>query len=192
MLSEIHFLLTYACNLECDHCFVYSGPNAKGTFTINQIRKSLKEAVKIGTIKWIYFEGGEAFLFYPLMLEGIKLAHDIGFKTGIVTNAYWAISEDDAKLWLRPFSKLKVSDISISNDSFHMEDEKTNPAKLAIATAKRLGLPVDSICIEKPIVKTRRTQDKGAPIMGGSTMFRGRAVCRKNHGINLMNVPMKI
>ncbi|MBA7600088.1 hypothetical protein ES703_07135 [subsurface metagenome] len=61
MLTGIHFLLTYMCNLECDHCFVYSGPDAKGTLTLDQIRKVLNEATKIGTINWIYFEGGAMF-----------------------------------------------------------------------------------------------------------------------------------
>lgn len=81
MLTGIHFLLTYMCNLECDHCFVYSGPDAKGTFTLDQIRKVLNEATKIGTIKWIYFEGGEPFLFYPIMIEGIKIAPRYGVQS---------------------------------------------------------------------------------------------------------------
>ena len=51
MLKGIHFLLTYTCNMECEHCFVYSSPNAKGTFTLDQIRKVLNEAAKIGTIE---------------------------------------------------------------------------------------------------------------------------------------------
>ena len=59
MLSQIHFLLTYSCNFECDHCFLYCSPKSEGTFTINQIKSVLDEALKIETIDWIYFEGGE-------------------------------------------------------------------------------------------------------------------------------------
>ncbi|MCD6599652.1 MAG: hypothetical protein J7L19_03675 [Dehalococcoidia bacterium] len=83
MITGIHFLLTYTCNLECDHCFVYGGPKAYGTFTINKLRKTFDEIAKIVTVEWIYFEGSEPFLFYPVMLEGIKIAHAIGFKIGI-------------------------------------------------------------------------------------------------------------
>ncbi len=178
MLTGIHFLLTYMCNLECDHCFIYSGPSAKGTFTLSQIRKVLNEATKIGTIKWIYFEGGEPFLFYPLMLEGIKIARSMGFKVGVVTNAYFATSEEDAELWLKPLRRLGISDLSISNDSFHYEEEKDNPAKRALAAAKRLNMPVDSICIKKPAVEMSidKEQKKGVPVIGGGAMFRGRAV----------------
>ena len=125
------------CNLKCDHCFVYSSPDARGTFTLKQIRTVLDEATKIGTIKWIYFEGGEPFLFYPLMLEGIKIARRMGFKVGVVTNAYYATSEEDAELWLTPLCESGISDLSISDDSFHYEEEKDNLPKRALAAAKR-------------------------------------------------------
>jgi len=159
-LTGIHFLLTYTCNSECDHCFVYSSPKAKGTFTLSQIKQALHESIKIGTIEWIYFEGGESFLFYPLMLEGIKIARHLGFKTGIVTNAYWATSEEDAELWLKPLGELEVSDLSISDDSFHYEDENNSPAKRVLSAAKRLGMPVSLICIEKPKIEIGTDKEK--------------------------------
>ena len=178
MLSGIHFLLTYSCNFECDHCFLYCGPDAKGTFTLKEIRKILEDAKALGTVEWIYFEGGEPLLFYPLMLEGIKVAGEMGFKTGVVTNAYMATSIEDAELWLEPLSKLGVSDVSISDDSFHHGDDEEGPAKRALAAAKNLGLPVSSICIEKPVVEpaVHNDREKGAPVIGGGAMFKGRAV----------------
>ena len=183
MLKGIHFLLTYMCNLKCDHCFVYSSPDAKGTFTLSQIKKVLDEATKIGTIEWIYFEGGEPFLFYPLMLEGIKIAHSIGFKVGIVTNGYYGISEQDADLWLNPLCKLKISDLSISDDPYHYEEEKDNPAKRVLAAAKRLGMPVHSIRIEKPIVRINNTKPKGEPVVKGGALLKGRAVEKLLEGL---------
>jgi len=178
MLTGIHFLLTYACNFECDHCFLYCGPNAEGTFTLRQVREVLDEAVKTGTIEWAYFEGGEPFLFYPLMVESIKTARDRGFATGIVTNGYWATSEEDAKLWLSPLVELELADLSVSDDALHHGEKEDSPAKRALAAAKRLGLPADSICIEEPTVELGidKEQDKGAPVIGGGAMFRGRAV----------------
>jgi organic radical activating enzyme len=185
VLTGIHFLLTYTCNLECDHCFVYSGPNAKGTFTSSQIKKVLDDLTKIGTIEWVYFEGGEPFLFYPLMLQGIKLARDSGFKTGVVTNGYWATSAEDSELWLEPLRELKVSDVTVSDDLFHHEDEKDSPAKTALTAARTLRLPTGSICIEKPTAKTGidKDQDKGAPVIGGGAMFRGRAAEKLVEGL---------
>ncbi|MFZ0452531.1 MAG: radical SAM protein [Ignavibacteriaceae bacterium] len=175
MLTGIHFILSYKCTLECDHCFIYSGPNAKATFTLKDIKKVLTEAIKIKTVEWIYFEGGEPFLFYPLMLEGIGIASELGFNVGVVTNGYFATSEEDAVLWLKPLYNLGVSDLSISDDLYHNERTKDSPAKRAYSAAKKLGLPVSSICIEKPAVKKRKGRTKGSPVIGGGVMFRGRA-----------------
>ncbi len=178
MLMGLHFLLTYMCNAECDHCFLYSSPRVQGTFTSSQIRKLLDEATKIGTIEWIYFEGGEPFLFYPVMLEGIKIARNLGFRVGIVTNAYFATSVDDIKLWLKPLYELGIADFRISNDPYHYENEKDNPAIRAQKAALELNLPAAEIHIEKPSVTidTGEEQHKGEPVIGGGTMFRGRAV----------------
>jgi glycine hydroxymethyltransferase len=37
----------------------------------------------------------------------------------MVTNAYWATSDEDAALWLRPLRELGVQSITISDDSLH-------------------------------------------------------------------------
>ena len=182
MLTGIHFLLTYKCAFECDHCFVFGSPFAEGTFTLNRVRNVLDEARKLGTIKTIYFEGGEAFLFYPLLLESVRLARDAGFSVGIVTNAYFATTEDDAALWLKPLAELGIADLSISDDAFHFDDED-NSAKRALRAARKLGLPVDSICIDKPTVTTDAPRGKGEPIVGGGVRFRGRAVEKLTEGL---------
>ncbi len=181
--TGIHFLLTYTCSMECDHCYVYSSPYAKGTFTINKIKETLDELIKIGTIEWVYFEGGEPFLFYPLMLEGIKLAQKMGFKTGIVTNAYWATSEADAEIWLRPLRELGLADLSVSDDALHFGDQKDTPAKIALAAAEKLGIPVGSICIEKPEIDRVKTGPKGEPVLGGGALLKGRAVEKLTEGL---------
>lgn len=178
MLTGIHFLLTYQCTYECNHCFVYCSPEAQGTFTLEKLNRIFKELQNIDSIEMIYFEGGEPFLFYQLMLKGMEIARDMGYKTGIVTNAYWSTSEEDAELWLKPLKELGVSDLSISNDLFHYDDVKSNAAVYAFNSAKKLGIPTDTICIDKPSIEfeTEDTQKKGEPIIGGNTRIRGRAV----------------
>ncbi len=183
MLTGLHFLLTYKCTFECDHCFVFGGPFAEGTFTLGQIQAALDEAARLGTIETIYFEGGEPFLFYPLMLQGIRLARERGFQTGVVTNAYFATSEEDALLWLRPLQELGVADVSISDDLFHAESEQDNPARRALRAAQQLGLPVGTICIEPPRVEQAPGREKGAPVVGGGVMFRGRAAEKLIEGL---------
>lgn len=176
-VEQAHFLLTYACNLECDHCFVYSSPRAEGTFSRGRIRQVLHELSELGTVEWVYFEGGEPFLFYPVMVEAIRLARARGFRAGIVTNGYWATSVEDADLWLHPLAEMGLSDLSVSDDAFHYGDED-NPAKHAVEAARGLGIPVGSIAIEKPGTDEagQGGPGRGEPITGGGVRFRGRAV----------------
>ena len=177
MLSEIHFLLTYRCNFECDHCFLYSSPSTPGTFTIQQVDDVLEQALKIGTIEKVYFEGGEPTQYYPLLLESVRRAHQKGFQVGIVTNAYLALSEEDANLWIQPLAEAGLTELSVSNDSFHYGEDQENPAVIAHAVGLKLNLNAYPICIDPPeILKgTDQEGEKGRSLIGGGAKFRGRA-----------------
>ncbi|MHA1641820.1 MAG: radical SAM protein [Promethearchaeota archaeon] len=178
MLTGIHFLLTYSCNFECDHCFLYCSPRSEGTFTISQIKKVLDEAKRLETVKEIYFEGGEPFLFYPIMIEGIKLACKAGFNVGIVTNSYWATNVQDSIIWLKPLKDLGLFDFSVSNDDFHFDSTEKNNAKIAMEAAKKLRLPIYSICIDQPQIIMNEITDSGDKNFSqeSSLRYRGRAV----------------
>jgi hypothetical protein len=149
------------------------------------VRQVLKEAKKIGTVESIFFEGGEPLLFYPSLLEEIKDARKMGFKVGIVTNAYGAISAEDAELWLRPLARMGLSNLSISDDAFHYEETENSPAKIALRTAQKLRIPCSSICIDKPTVESPSGSgsDKGKPVIGGGALFKGRAVEKLTEGL---------
>jgi hypothetical protein len=147
----------------------------EGTFTIEQVEKAIVQGIEAG-INSIYVEGGEPFLYYPLMLETLRLAKKLNLKTGIVTNCYWANSERDAELWLAPLVEIGIDDLSVSNDEFHSDDPKHSPAHMAFEVAKKLGMPAGSICIEKPVVQIKGKGRKGEPVVGGDVVFKGRAV----------------
>jgi MoaA/NifB/PqqE/SkfB family radical SAM enzyme len=181
MLTGVHFLLTYKCVYECDHCFLYCSPSIEGVFTLAQVKAALSQMKEIKSIDTAYFEGGEPFLYYPLMVESLRLAKDMGFKIGIVSNAYWATSKDDALLWLAPLAKIGISDLSVSRDTFHGEsDEKP---RFAIEAAKELGIPCDSICIEAPKVIHDDKKWQGEPVVGGDVLFKGRAADKLIEGL---------
>ncbi len=183
MLSQLHILLTYTCPFECDHCFVYSSPYAEGTLTVGEIHALLAQAQEVPTIDWIYFEGGESFLFYPLLLEGVRSARERGFEVGIVTSGFFGATDEDAELWLRPLAELGLGDLSVSDDAFHHGEEADNPAKRTMRAAQRLGIPTGAISLEQPTVGITPGQSKGESVASGGVMFRGRAVDRLADGL---------
>ncbi|MEW5701818.1 MAG: hypothetical protein AB1792_06275 [Candidatus Zixiibacteriota bacterium] len=187
MINGVHFLLTYSCTSECDHCFLHCRPDAPGTFTVGRLEEALHQVEKVGTVEWVYFEGGEPFLFYPLMLHGIRRARDLGFRAGVVTNCYWSNSEADARLWLEPLRELDLADLSVSDDDLHHGDEGHDRVRGVVTAANELGIPVSTICIERvrPEQKARHGA-QGAPVTGGSVMYRGRAVEKLTDGLPRM------
>jgi len=181
-LTGVHFLLSYQCTYECDHCFVWSSPRAGGTIRLEMMTEVLDQAVELGTVTDVYFEGGEPFLFYPLMIEGIRMARERGFSTGVVTNCYWATAVPDAELWLRPLRGLEVADLSVSSDTFHAGDDEDPQPGFAVEAARRLGLDEAVITIDPPAV-CATPDEKGLPIVGGSVRFRGRAAVNLTEGL---------
>jgi len=170
VLKGIHFLLTYQCTQECDHCFVWSSPKYLETMTLQQIRGLLQEAKKLKTVEWVWFEGGEPFLYYPVMLKSIKEAKALGFKVGALSNAYWATSQEDALEWLRPLAELGIADIGMSSDPYHGENLEAERVKNGVEAATKLGIHVG-------IMATAQMPQKLTGLPGGVSelMYRGRA-----------------
>jgi MoaA/NifB/PqqE/SkfB family radical SAM enzyme len=172
-LSGLHFLLTYQCTLECDHCFVWGSPWQSGTMTLQDVRHILQQARDLGTIKSIYFEGGEPFLYYGLLLAAVRMAASMGFEVGIVSNSYWATSLEDAVEWLRPLAGL-IDDLSISSDQYHWSEALSRQARNARAAAEQLGIPIGLISIARPEATSAAAIGQLPPGESG-VMFRGRA-----------------
>ncbi len=165
-LSGLHLLLTYRCTSACDHCFVWGSPNAHATMTIGQVRALLEAALRLGTVTDVYFEGGEPFLAYPVMLAGAREAVAHGLRFGVVTNAYWATTDEDAALWLQPLAEAGISDLSLSEDRFHGGPPSAEVAHATVAAAQ-LGLPQGVLRV-----------DLGPDCSAGGVRLRGRAAYR--------------
>ena len=72
-LTGLHLLLTYQCTFECDHCFVWGSPFQTGVMTLKQIGEILHQGEALGSITSIYFEGGEPFLYHPILVKGVEI-----------------------------------------------------------------------------------------------------------------------
>ena len=87
-LIGVHLLLSYRCTNECDHCFLWGSPQARGTMTLEQIREILRQASELDTFDVVYFEGGEfhgeAMLTQDAQ-NGVAAARELGLPEGIIT-----------------------------------------------------------------------------------------------------------
>lgn len=103
------------------------------------------------------------------------MARDKGFTVEVVSNAYWATSEENAALWLEPLKRAGLTRLSLSDDEFHHGQERPSPAKKAEAAAKRLGIKTSLFHLELPSVSG---SGENARLDSGGLYFRGRAVAK--------------
>lgn len=182
-LTGLHLLLTYQCNYECDHCFTWGSPNQIGVMTLAQVRDIYQQARELGTIEQIYLEGGEPFLYYPIMVWAAQEAAGQGFQVGIVTNDYWATTVEDAVEWLKPLAGI-LQDLSISTDMFHYDEVMSAHARNALAAASELSIPTSTLICEVPEgTAGYPAQPPGEPVESGDIMFKGRAAVKLVEGI---------
>jgi len=176
-LTGLHLLLTYQCTFECDHCFVWGSPWQSGVMNLAQLHEVLRQAREVEGLDWIYFEGGEPFLYYPILLRGVQMATAMGFQVGIVSNAYWATTEADALTWLKPFAEL-IEDLTISSDLYHCSETNSELMLNAVAAAAALDIPLKTISVAQP--EATNAAPEVVLIQRGSSavMYRGRAASR--------------
>jgi MoaA/NifB/PqqE/SkfB family radical SAM enzyme len=174
--TGLHILLTYTCNYECDHCFVWGSPWQTGTLTLAQIDDIYRQAKEVGSIEEIYFEGGEAFLYYPVLVEAIARAKQMGFATGVVSNGYWATGREDAWVWLKPLATAGLDRIEVSCDLFHGDEEEVSNAHPASDAARELFIDASTITVDPPTgYRDPAESPPGQTLTGGGVMYRGRA-----------------
>ena len=180
-LSSLHILLTYQCTFECDHCFVWGSPWQTGTLSLDQVENILHQAGQAG-VEWIYYEGGEPFLFYSVLLRAVELAKDMGFHVGVVTNGYWATSVKDALEYLKPLKM--IDDLSVSSDLYHYNEEMSRQAANVVDAAGTLRIPVGTIMVGQPEESSNKSHGQlegGSPV---SVMYRGRAAVKLIHRVS--------
>lgn len=173
-LTGLHILLTYQCTFECQHCFVWGSPQQKGVLNLTQIHAILEQAREVDSMEWIYFEGGEPFLYYPILIRGVQMATAMGFRVGIVSNAYWATTQADALIWLKPFADL-IGDLTISSDLYHHSQAKSHLVDNAILAGQQLGFSVNLIEVAQPQDCSASPAHGQMPEGQSAVMYRGRA-----------------
>lgn len=183
-LNSLHILLTYQCNYACDHCFVWGSPEQSGVFTLAQLEDVFQQALAVPTIRGFYFEGGESFLYYGLLVQAVARAHELGFDTGVVSNGYWATAEPDAKAWLRPLVEAGLDKLEISVDEFHGSPDDEQQIHPGVTAAHDLLLQCSTITIDPPAGQRDPMLSRpGLPLTGGDVMFRGRAAVELTPGL---------
>jgi hypothetical protein len=160
-LSGIHFLITYGCSAECDHCFIWGSPRRTAAMTPGQVDGFLQQILALETVTGVCAEGGESFTQYDLLLHFLRRATSLGLNASALTNASWVTSSEVAENRLAQLMDAGLTNLGISTDCWHQQVVPVERVDLLLAACAAAGISAARM----------ETQLDGV-------MFRGRAAER--------------
>ncbi len=117
-LPTINFHITKKCNMHCLHCFAEF--KERGEVCFEEAKSIIEEIAEYPAFKKINFSGGEPTLFKGIE-ELLKIAHDKGKETSIVTNGTELLRN---KKLLKDIARY-TDIIAFSIDSFNEKQNKS-------------------------------------------------------------------
>jgi hypothetical protein len=160
-LTRIHFLITYGCTAECDHCFLWGSPRRTSGMTPSQIDAFLDEIVSLGTITAVCAEGGESFARPDLLMHLVRAATARGLSVSALTNASWVRSREQAARRVAELAAAGLSSLGVSTDEWHRASIPVERVEMLLEICGAAGLAASRM-------ETRLEK----------VMFRGRAAER--------------
>ncbi len=155
-LTELPFLrcvgliLTRRCQVSCPHCILESGPHRSEEIATNQAIHWIEQiaAYRSGYVKAIALSGGEPFIDLPKLRTLASFASELGLFVSVVTNGFWATSEDVAESTLKSVSGIQA--LSVSCDIYHLAAIPFVRVQNAIRAAREVGVPCTAaICTQR-------------------------------------------
>ena len=119
--STLTILPTYQCSAACRNCCFGSNPSIKHRLSLEEMIDYIEQAADIPSIRMICFSGGEVFLLGDDLVELIKKCSDHGLMTRIVTNGYWALSNELATKKLSPLIAAGLNELNFSTGDEHVQ-----------------------------------------------------------------------
>ena len=142
-LNKIEFVVTYACTGKCKHCSEGDHDVCGGHIDAEIAADAVKKIVRKYKINTVMAFGGEPLLYADTVYAIMRAAFEAGVpKRQVITNGYFAKSEERVKEVVKQLVECGVNDLLLSADAFHQESIPFEAVKLFAKEAKGAGLPV--------------------------------------------------
>jgi len=133
--TDLGLILSYQCQCSCRHCLYNCGPQWTDWMSLQTLEQALRAVSGWDHRFQIHFTGGEPFLRFSLLLQGVRFASELGIPCYVETNGGWCV---DGAMVLRRFVALRdagMAAILISCSPFHAETVVLARTLLAIEKA---------------------------------------------------------
>lgn len=119
---DVGIILSYRCNSGCKHCLYNCGPGwEKQAMSSQTLGEALEAVTAWSPPPQVHFTGGEPFLHFPLLLEGVELAAKLGIPRYVETAASWCTDQDEARERFLALKEAGLQAVLVSCSPFHAE-----------------------------------------------------------------------
>ncbi|MFX0151507.1 MAG: radical SAM/SPASM domain-containing protein [Candidatus Hodarchaeota archaeon] len=140
-IKGFDFLLTFKCTAACQHCSYKAGPDKTGYITKDDIKRYLTELSDTQSLHSITIHGGEPFIYFDQLKFVLEKAKELNIsQRGVITNSFWAKTEEIALKKLIQLKDAGLTRITFSADGFHQEFVSLLNVKNAIQSAVEIGI----------------------------------------------------
>ena len=139
-VNGLCLVVTDKCNAACDICCFSCSPEKGSVMDAHLMADVIDQAEGIDGLKYIGFSGGEPFLYYDLIRDGLARAKAKGFATSVATNGFWGAWPDD--VLFKRLSALAVDHIFLSTDLYHAQYVPDEAVGRAISAARALNINI--------------------------------------------------
>jgi hypothetical protein len=120
--QDVGVILTYRCHGSCAHCIYNCGPRWKNEAMSPQMLRQALEAMAV----WpqppqVHLTGGEPFLHFDLLLEGTRIATELGIHAYLETSGAWCLDENEGLERFQALRDAGLQSVLISCSPFHAE-----------------------------------------------------------------------
>lgn len=136
---DLGLILTYRCHSACKHCLYNCGPGRKKEAMSSEMLQQALNAILVWPqTPQVHFTGGEPFLAFSLLVEGARMASDLGITNYVETSAAWCTDDEEAAQRFVELHQAGLGAVLVSCSPFHAE--RIPPARTlrAIRAARRV------------------------------------------------------
>ncbi|MBN1179424.1 MAG: radical SAM protein [Anaerolineae bacterium] len=120
--DDVGIILTYRCHGGCKHCLYNCGPHRSNeAMSIETLRDALTAVTLWPQPPKVHLTGGEPFLHFDLLLEGTRIAADLGITCYVETSAAWCLDEAATTERFAALQDAGMQMVLISCSPFHAE-----------------------------------------------------------------------
>lgn len=143
MYDQLGIAIADKCNAACEMCCFRCSPNGKHELSSELIKDVIRQASEVEGMQAVGFSGGEAFLFFDLLLDCSAYAKSLGLAVVINTNGFWGRNEKRALEMLKALKAAGVEVICFSTDRYHQQYVPLEDLRTAVRLTHAMGIAVD-------------------------------------------------